>query len=127
MNKPRTERPKKLTKREEKTLIGHVQKDPSTSGPQLALMVATQFNKEVRPELCCRLHEKTWFECTSSRERTICGKKNKVLRLKYAEEFIDKDNSFWSTVLFSDESKFDVFPGDGRKTVWGRKKKKIRN
>ena len=84
-------------------------------------MVAAQFNKEVRSELRCRLLREHGSHARVPREKPF-SKKNKALRLKYAKEFIDKDNSFCSTALFSDESKFDVFAGDGRKIARRRKK-----
>ena len=48
----------------------------------------------------------------NSKEKTI-NKKNKILYLKFAKEFINKDNSFWDTILFSDD--YNIFDSDGRK------------
>ena len=31
---------------------------------------------------------------------------------------VNKDNSFWDKVIFSDESKFNVFGSDGQNYVW---------
>ena len=98
---------RELTKREEKALIRHTEKDLFTSGPQMVSIVATRFNKQVHPELCRGLLRKHGSNARVSRRKPLVSKRNKVLRAKYAKEFIDKDDSFWSTVLFSEESKFE--------------------
>lgn len=36
-----------------------------------------------------------------------------------------KENDFWKSVLFSDESKFDVFGTDGRVMVWRKPNKQM--
>ncbi|GBM70248.1 Transposable element Tc1 transposase [Araneus ventricosus] len=38
---------------------------------------------------------------------------------------IDKDISFWESVIFVDESKFNIFGSDGRITVWRKPNKEI--
>jgi hypothetical protein len=37
---------------------------------------------------------------------------------------VNKPIDFWKTVLFSDESKFNIFGSDGRQYVWRKKKTK---
>ena len=59
------------------------------------------------------------------RKKPFINKENKVLLLKYAKEFINKDNSLLSTILFSDESKFDVFGKYGCKIVWETKNREL--
>ena len=54
-NKARSGRSKKLTGREEKVIIRELKKNPTTSAPQLASMVADMFHKEVHTELCRRI------------------------------------------------------------------------
>ncbi|KAK1137718.1 hypothetical protein K0M31_020459 [Melipona bicolor] len=46
-NKKRTGRPKKLTPREEKMIIREIKKNPSTSAPKVAAIVANSFGKDV--------------------------------------------------------------------------------
>lgn len=54
----------------------------------------------------------------SKRKPFIIGLKNKNVRFQFAEEFLNEDNSYWDTVLFSSESKCNIFGNDGRETVW---------
>ncbi|GFY70892.1 transposable element Tcb1 transposase [Trichonephila inaurata madagascariensis] len=39
----------------------------------------------------------------------------------FASPHVDKDFDFWKTVVFTDESKFNVFRSDGRGKVWRKK------
>ncbi|GFX31428.1 transposable element Tcb2 transposase [Trichonephila clavipes] len=39
-------------------------------------------------------------------------------RLSFAKEHISKPESFWNTVIFSDESKFNLYRSDGQYKVW---------
>ena len=34
------------------------------------------------------------------------------------QKYINKDNSFWDKVIFSDESKFNIFGSDGQNYAW---------
>lgn len=38
--------------------------------------------------------------------------------LQFANEYVFKDNLFWRPVLFSDESKFNIFKPDCRILTW---------
>jgi transposase len=119
-NKPRPGRPKKLTEREEKTVIREIQRDPFISGPKLASIVATQFKKKVHPELCRRLMRKNGFRVAPTTKSRI-SKTNKILRLKNVKEYINKDSSYCSTVLFSKEGKLKIFGSDTCNTIWKKK------
>lgn len=53
--------------------------------------------------------------------RTSClAKRHMEARLKFAKDHIDKDEQFWSNVIWSDESKFELFGSKRRQTVWRR-------
>jgi hypothetical protein len=44
--------------------------------------------------------------------------------LKFGTAYVNKPIDFWKTVLFSDESKFNIFGSDGPQYVWRKPKKK---
>ncbi len=41
--------------------------------------------------------------------------------LEFARAHADKDEDYWDSILWSDETKINVFGTDGFKTVWRRK------
>lgn len=117
-NKKRTGRPKKLTPREEKMIIREIKKNPSTSAPKLVGIVANNFGKDVHPELCRRVLRSNDYHGRIPRKKPYISKINKKKRLTFAKMYIDKDISFWNKVIFSDESKFNIFGSDGQHYVW---------
>lgn len=51
-------------------------------------------------------------------KKPFINEKNQISRLNFAKTHISKDLNFWKTVIFSDESKFNIFGSDGRSYVW---------
>ncbi|XP_055924554.1 uncharacterized protein LOC129956648 [Argiope bruennichi] len=49
---------------------------------------------------------------------TDLQRKNRKLRLDFAKATIDWPDEFWNKVIFSDESKFNIFGSAGRRYVW---------
>ena len=39
-------------------------------------------------------------------------------RLRFAKEHLDKDTSFWQNVIWSNETKINLFGSDGITRVW---------
>lgn len=106
-NKAHSDRPRKLTKREENVIVREIQKDPTISAPKLATLVADSFDKQVHPELCRRILREIL------RKKPYISKVNKENRPNFAKKYVNKDADFWKRVIFSDESKFNVFGSDG--------------
>ena len=118
-NKTRSDRPKKLSGREEKVIIRELKKkNPTTSAPQLTSMVADMFHKEVHPGLCRRILRNNDFHGRVPRNRPYINAVNHRKRLTFAKTYIYKDNSFWDKIIFSDESKFNIFGSNGQNYVW---------
>ena len=46
--------------------------------------------------------------------------RHKTARLEYARNYIEKPLSFWDTVLWSDETKINLFGSDELQHVWRR-------
>ena len=53
-----------------------------------------------------------------ARKKPYVNKINRVKRPRYAKEMLEKPLGFWETVVWSDESKFNVFGSDGKVMVW---------
>lgn len=64
-----------------------------------------------------RAHEVGLFGRVA-RKKPFVNKANRAKRLKYAKEMLDKPLGFWETVIWSDESKFNLFGSDGKIIVW---------
>ncbi|GFV47671.1 transposable element Tc1 transposase [Trichonephila clavipes] len=65
-----------------------------------------------------RVLRKAGYNGRVARKKPFIGMRNRVKRLKFAKEHILKPQQFWNEVIFSDESKFNIFGSDGRRMVW---------
>ena len=64
-----------------------------------------------------RAHEVGLFGRVARREPYV-NKVNRGKRLEYARTYREKPRGFWNHVVWSDESKFNVFDSDGTVMVW---------
>ncbi|GFY04326.1 HTH_Tnp_Tc3_2 domain-containing protein [Trichonephila clavipes] len=71
-----------------------------------------------KTETVRRVLKKAGYNGRVARKKPLIGKKNRVKRLKFAKEHLLKPQQFWNEVLFSHESKFNIFGTDGRRMVW---------
>ena len=64
-----------------------------------------------------RLHEVGLYGRVA-RKKPYVNKINRCKRLEYAKNYREKPLGFWNKVLWSDESKFNLFGSDGKVVVW---------
>lgn len=57
--------------------------------------------------------------------RPLIRKANKMKRLEFAKKYADKPLDFWKKVLWSDESKFELFGHKQRLRVWSKPGEKL--
>ena len=88
-------------------------------------MVADMFDKEVHSELCRRILRNNDFHGRVPRKKPYINAVNHKKRMTFAKTYINKDNSFWDKVIFSDESKFNIFGSDGQNYVWRKPNTKL--
>lgn len=61
------------------------------------------------------------FHARTPRRTPLLTPKHKKSRLQYAKNHVDKPQRFWDTVLWSDETKLDLFGPMDQRYVWRRK------
>lgn len=120
-NKPRTGRPPKLNNREERKIEAIIKKDPFTSAPKTATELKESFGKNVSADTVRRCIKKAGYNARTARKKPHVSETNRKKRTDFATEYKNKTNEFWEKVIFSDESKFNIFGSDGRVLVWRKK------
>lgn len=120
-NSSRSGRPKILSPRDERRILKEVSENPFISAQNLANDIAITSGKNVCPETVRKVIRKGGYKGRVARKKPFISEVNRVKRLKFATEYKDKTIDFWKSVIFSDESKFNIFGSDGKKMVWRKK------
>lgn len=60
-----------------------------------------------------------------ARKKPYVNKVNRGKRLEYARTYREKPLGYWDTVVWSDESKFNLFGSDGKVMVWRTTKEEL--
>lgn len=71
-----------------------------------------------------RLHD-VGFYGRVARKKPYVSKENRAKRLIYAKTYLEKPIGYWNDVLWSDESKFNLFGSDGKVMVWRTTKEEM--
>lgn len=117
-NLPRKGRPRVLTPRECRSIIQQVHQEPSTSAMNLVNVVELRTGKKISESTVKRVLCRAEIHARTPRKKPFISEVNRKKRLGFAHCYVGKSNEFWENVLFSDESKFNIFGSDGRKYVW---------
>lgn len=115
---PQKGRPKKLSARNERYIVGKIGRNPRLSASKLATEVNAMWNKTVSAETIRRSLRKYGYHGRIARRKPFLSEQNRRKRYQFAMKYQAVPDSFWENVIFSDESKFNLFGGDGRQKVW---------
>lgn len=61
------------------------------------------------------------YNARAARRKPLVSARNRKKRIEFANGYINKNIEFWCQVLFSDESKFNIFHSGGRILVWRKR------
>lgn len=117
-NKTRNSSKKIFNEREERWIVKEIKKNPFLSAPNLAKMVEERFGKIASPETISRILRKYKFHRRTARNKPFVSQKNRWKSKNFAETRGHKDFNYWKTVIYADESKFNLFKSDGKVCVW---------
>ena len=117
-NAARKGRPRKTSQRTDRYISQLVRKERPSSASNLA----TKVEKATGSHVCAqsirnRLHE-VGLAGRVARKKPYITARNSRKRLKFAREHRNMPSAFWNSILWSDESKFNMFGSDGKKSVW---------
>lgn len=110
---PRTGRPRKTSARDDNAIIRQIKRNPwATSSEIRSEIGANVSSRTIRR----RLVERGFYSRRPAR-KPLLKKKQRMARLQFAQDHLTWDVKKWKTVLFSDESKFNITDTDGIKYV----------
>lgn len=121
---PRSGRPCKTSATDDRRITLAVKKKPKVSAREIAedmqgqgIMISTTTVKR-------RLHASK-FRGYKARCKPLISLKNRKARVAFAEKYLDKPEKFWKQVLWTDETKINLFQHDGKPTVWRKQGKAL--
>lgn len=117
-NQHRSGRPTKVSERDKRFILNQIKKDPFETSAKVAEKLKEATGTEVTPRTVRnKLHE-AGLKSRIARRKPLLSKVNINKRLQFAKQHINKPKEFWENVIFSDESKYNVWGPDGYKRVW---------
>ncbi len=114
-------RPRKLTPRQERLLMRRVEENRHASSLQLSKEVESQTGVTISHDTILRSLQRNGMHGCRPRKKPLLKPRHKKASLEFARAHADKDEDYWDSILWSDETKINVFGTDGFKTVWRRK------
>ncbi len=113
--------PRKLTPHQERLLMRRVEENRHASSLQLSKEVESQTGVTISHDTIRRTLQRNGMHGCRPRKKTLLKPRHKKARLEFARAHADKDEDYWDSILWIDETKINVFGTDGFKTVWRRK------
>lgn len=114
---PRSGRPPKMTPRVQRRILREVKKNPRVSAKDLQKSLA-QSNISVHTSTICKTMAKNGVHGRTPRRKPLLSKKNIVARLMFAKRHLDTPQKFWQNILWTDETKVELFGRNTQHHVW---------
>lgn len=117
-SKPRSGRPPKVTDRLTNAIVREAKVNPKIAATKIATNVAGSVNIKITPQTVRNILHKKGLRSRVSRRKFYVSKVNKTKRMKFAVGHADKPQTYWNKIIWSDESKFELFKSKGKVLVW---------
>ncbi|CDQ71071.1 unnamed protein product [Oncorhynchus mykiss] len=116
----RSGRRRVLSPSDERTLVRKVQINPRTIAKELVKMLVETGTK-VSLSTVKRVLYRHNLKGHLARKKPLLQNLHKKARLRFATAHGDKDSTFWRNVLWSDETKIELFGHNDHRYVWRKK------
>lgn len=111
-------RPEKLKPRDKAVIIRKIKEQPRTSAPDINRGLAESLGMQISDETVRRTLRAAGYNARTPRIKPLISEQNRKKRLEFAKKYINKNSEFWQKVIFSDETKFNIFGPDCGNKVW---------
>ena len=119
-NLPRIGRPRKLDERAERLITRKAMQKPFTTRAELQRDLQAA-NVHVSQDTIGRALHRVGIYSRSPRKTPLLKTRHVIARLNFAGEHLEKPAHFWNKVLWSDETKLELFGGNISRHVWRKK------
>ncbi len=119
-NTKRPGRPWKTTVVDDRRILSLVKKTPFTTVGQIKNTLQEVGVCVSKSTIKRRLHQSEYRGFTT-RCKPLVSLKNRKARLEFAKRHLKKPSQFWNNILWTDETKINLYQSDGKRRVWRRK------
>lgn len=116
-NQKRTGRPTKITQRTKNLILKLSKADPRRTAPDINRELREHHNVVISDSAIKLILRKANLHGRRPSKKPLISEKNRKARLEFAKEHKDWTIEQWSRVIWSDESKFNLFSSDGIRYV----------
>ena len=120
MNLPRHGRPPKLTDRTRRALVRNVTKCPKITLEELRRTAAELRESVHGTTSISRTLHKSGLHGRVARRKPLLKGGHKKSRLKFARSHMEDTATMWKKVLWSDETKIELFGPNAKRYVWSK-------
>ncbi|GFX20604.1 transposable element Tc1 transposase [Trichonephila clavipes] len=99
-------------------VLNDIKIDPEPRAVKLAAEISRIMGRSVSAETVRNVIRHAGYSSRVARKKPFIILQNQKKHLEFAKTHQLKTDNFWKKVIFSDESKFNIFGSDGRRTVW---------
>lgn len=117
---PRSGRPSKMSAKAVRKVVREVKNNPRMSAKDLQRSLENSGVK-VHVSTVKRTLNKHDLYGRKARRKPLLTPRHKKARLAYAKEHIDKNAAFWDKIMWSDETKVELFGHNQQRYVWRTK------
>ena len=117
---PRSSRPAKMTARAQRRMLNEVKKNSRVSAKDIQKSLE-HANISVDDSTIRKSLNKNYVHGRTPRKETVLSKKNIAARLRFVKEHLNVSQRYWQNILWTDETKVQLFGRNTQHYVWRKK------
>ena len=110
-----------VSSREQRSIIRSVTSGGCDTAVDMAKRITETSGKKISAQTVRNILKQNGLVARVKKKRPLLSKRNRKLRLEFAQKYSQWTVSDWKKIIFSDETKINRLGSDGRKWIWKKK------